>query len=70
MTFHFNLTTRAGTLLRILMTLFNKVGREFNGWLDNNLDGWNETIIYLSVKILLGAIVFSGFIVLIAWDSL
>lgn len=48
------------------MQLFNKVGRE----LDKKLDGWNETIIYLSVKILLGAIVFSWFIILIAWGSL
>jgi len=22
------------------MTLFNKAGREFNKWLDKNLDGW------------------------------
>jgi len=48
------------------MQLFNKVGRE----LDKKLDGWKDTIFYLSAKVLLGAIIFGGFIMLIAWDSL
>jgi len=45
------------------MTLFNKIGRE----LDKKLDGWKDTILYLSAKILLIAIIFSGLIILICF---
>ena len=53
--------------LRILMTLFNKFGREFNVWIDKILDGWRETIPLASVYILSGFIFFGGIIVFSAW---